>query len=64
MKIKNRFKVIGLCFYGFLLCCLIAITCVLQFLDFVINGQNRIFDYLHTKIESIFDVIHELKDKI
>lgn len=64
MKVKNRLKIIALFFFGWIISCLIVITSPIQFVDFLINGKNRVFDFLQCKLELGFDKIYFLKQNI
>jgi hypothetical protein len=64
MKLKNRFKIIYLNLFAFLICFTILITAPLQFFDFLILGKNRILKHLEDKVFRILFKLNDLRKNI
>ncbi len=64
MKLKNRFKITANHLLIWFLCFAIVLTTPLQFLDFIINGKNRIWKNIENKIFKTFFINDDLRKNI
>lgn len=64
MKLKNRLKILRNNVFIVIIGLAILLTCLLQFLDFVHTGKNRIGKFLESIIYNLAFKNHDLRKNI